>query len=394
VNKEFEKLVAQLVAQYNAVILDNASKCRAILLDIGRNEFNAEIRIFDAMLKDGYLADLKSAGSDVGLCAQRLVAKLQRDYFLAPEFASEFVALLCKSVGLTHAVPTAGTAPTASRRRRSSTTAAKTRVPKTKTPAATPSGQSVQEPGIEIEMVFVQGGTFAMGATPEQGNDAYANERPAHQVTLSDFYIGKHVVTQRQWEDVMNANPSEFRGKDLPVENVSWDDAQKFIAKLNARTGKNYRLPTEAEWEYAARGGSQSRGYKYSGSNNIDEVAWCGGNSGRTTHPVGKKKPNELGIYDMSGNVWEWCQDWYGPYNGEAQTDPTGAKTGQYRVYRGGSWISDAGRARVSNRNSAAPPAVATPISASAWPAVQDKASRARSAQSGVLSKEFCREAE
>jgi formylglycine-generating enzyme required for sulfatase activity len=357
VNKEFEKLVAQLVAQYNAVVLDNASKSKAILLDLGRGEFNAEIRIFAAMLEDGYLADLKSAGSDVGLCAQRLITKLQRDYFLAPEFAPEFVALLCNSVGLTHAVPAAGTAPTAMPKPNQS-------VPKAPTPVATPSGQIANEPGAEIEMVFVQGGTFTMGAVPEpeEPDDPFAprkpprpveyssDELPAHQVTLSDFYIGKYEVTQLQWYSVMNDNPSNFRGKELPVENVSWADAQTFIAKLNAKTGKNYRLPTEAEWEYAARGGSQSRGYKYSGSNNIDEVAWYDRNSRGTTHPVGQKKPNELGLYDMSGNVWDWCQDWYGPYSGEAQTNPTGAKTGRLRVDRGGSWDYGAGYARVSSR--------------------------------------------
>jgi formylglycine-generating enzyme required for sulfatase activity len=150
----------------------------------------------------------------------------------------------------------------------------------------------------------------------------------------------------------MGSNPSGFTG-DLqrPVECVSWNDCQEFITKLNEMTGMNFRLPTEAEWEYAARGGSRSQGYKYSGSNTIGDVAWCGSNSNGETHPVATKQPNEFGIYDMSGNVWEWCQDWYGSYSAGAQTNPTGPASGSYRVFRGGSWIVDARHCRVSNRN-------------------------------------------
>ena len=151
-----------------------------------------------------------------------------------------------------------------------------------------------------IEMVFVQGGTFMMGATPEQGGDCHDDEKPAHQVTLSEYSIGKYEVTQGQWKEVMSDNPSYFKGDDnLPVENVSWGDVQEFIRKLNKKTGESYRLPTEAEWEYAARGGSQSREYKYSGSNNVNDVAWYWDNSEGKTHPVGTKEANELGIYDM-----------------------------------------------------------------------------------------------
>ena len=204
-----------------------------------------------------------------------------------------------------------------------------------------------------IEMVYVKGGTFTMGATAEQGSDAFSNEKPTHSVTVSDFYIGKYEVTQAQWKAVMGSNPSNWTGDNLPVEKVSWDDVQEFIQKLNAQTGKKFRLPTEAEWEYAARGGNQSKGYKYSGSNSISEVAWYDGNSGDKTHPVGQKTPNELGIYDMSGNVWEWCQDWYSSsaYSSSSQTNPTGPSSGSYRVLRGGSWGSNAGRCRVSNRS-------------------------------------------
>jgi len=200
----------------------------------------------------------------------------------------------------------------------------------------------------EPEMVFVEGGTFTMGCTAEQGDDCEDGEYPAHQVTLSSFNIGKYPVTQAQWKAVMESNPSFFTGDNRPVETVSWSDAQTFIAKLNEVTGKNYRLPTEAEWEYAARGGNKSQGYKYSGSDGIDEVAWYAGNNG--THPVGRKIPNELEIYDMSGNVLEWCNDWYGEYSNAPQTNPQGPATGSRCVLRGGSWDAAAGYCRVSNR--------------------------------------------
>ena len=195
-------------------------------------------------------------------------------------------------------------------------------------------------------LVFVDGGTFKMGAK---------DQMPMHQVTLSSFYIGKYEVTQSIWKAVMGSNPSKWQGDNLPVENVSWNDCQEFIKKLNAMTGKNFRLPTEAEWEFAARGGRHSRGYQYSGSKKLDDVAWYDNDSYKQTHPVGTKAPNELGIYDMSGNVLEWCQDWYGVYNSYAQTNPTGPSSGSYRMLRGGSWYSFAGGCRVANRHFTAP---------------------------------------
>lgn len=204
--------------------------------------------------------------------------------------------------------------------------------------------------GIKYNMVWVEGGTFRMGATSEQGSDAYSDEKPVHSVTLSSYYIGKTEVTQALWKAVMGSNPSEFKGDNRPVESVSWDDCQAFIRKLNALTGQNFRLPTEAEWEFACRGGNNSRGYKYSGSNYIDNVAWHWDNSGKKTHPVATKSPNELGIYDMSGNVREWCSDWKGDYSSGAQTNPKGPYDGSYRVNRGGSWGSDAGYCRSSDR--------------------------------------------
>lgn len=201
-----------------------------------------------------------------------------------------------------------------------------------------------------FNLVYVKGGTFQMGS-----NSGDSDEKPVHRVTVSDFYIGKYEVTQKQWKAIMGGNPSNWKGDNLPVEKVSWNDVQKFLRKLNAKTSGNFRLPTEAEWEYAARGGSKSRGYKYAGSNNAGGVAWYDGNSGRKTHPVGQKKANELGLYDMSGNVWEWCSDRYGDYSSSAQTNPKGPNGGSYRVYRGGGWGYDAGLLRVSNRDRGTP---------------------------------------
>ena len=213
--------------------------------------------------------------------------------------------------------------------------------------------------GVSFDMVYVEGGRFDMGATSEQGSDADSDEKPVHSVTLSDYYIGKCEVTQELWEAVMGSNPSHFKGAQNPVERVHWYDCQEFVIRLNSLTGRTFRLPTEAEWEYAARGGNKSRHYKYSGSDNIDEVAWYDGNSGSSTHAVGTKSPNELGIYDMSGNVLEWCSDWYGSYSAGAQTNPQGPSSGSFRVLRGGSLESSyAGRCRVSYRDRGHPNAI------------------------------------
>jgi uncharacterized repeat protein (TIGR02543 family) len=211
----------------------------------------------------------------------------------------------------------------------------------------------------DTAMVFVQGGTFTMGCTAGD-TQCYSNESPTSSVTVSDFYIGQYEVTQRLWTSVMGSNPSADcgsygSGDNYPVYCVSWDDVQDFLVALNQQTGRTYRLPTEAEWEYAARGGTQSRGHIYSGSDNIDEVAWYWENSDDGTKPVGTKQPNELGIYDMSGNVWEWVNDWYGDYTADAKTDPQGPATGSYRVGRGGSWNYVAEYCRVSNRGSINP---------------------------------------
>ena len=204
---------------------------------------------------------------------------------------------------------------------------------------------------LRYEMIFVEGGTFQMGSSSGD-----SDEKPVHSVTLSGFNIGKYEVTQAQWTAVMGNNPSNFTGcDDCPVENVSWNDAQQYISKLNSQTGKNYRLPTEAEWEFSARGRKSSKGYTYSGSNDLNSVAWNSDNSGSKTHTVGGKQANELGVYDMTGNVWEWCSDWYGTYNSYSETNPTGASSGWIRVLRGGSWHYDADFCRTALRSGSNP---------------------------------------
>lgn len=206
--------------------------------------------------------------------------------------------------------------------------------------------------GVSFDMIAVEGGTFWMGA--EDGDyEASSVERPRHEVRVDDYAIGQTEVTQQLWETVMGNNPSNWKGADLPVENVSWDECQTFITKLNALTGREFRLPTEAEWEFAARGGKNSNGYKYSGSNDIDAVAWYINNSDGKTHPVAQKAYNELGIYDMSGNVWEWCNDWYDEqyYSVASHDNPTGPSATSFHVRRGGRWDHNSPLCRVSSRN-------------------------------------------
>ena len=214
--------------------------------------------------------------------------------------------------------------------------------------------------GVSFKMILVDGGTFTMGSTAEQ-TGAESDEKPAHQVTLSDYYIAETEVTQGLWKAVTGYSPTSGGpswsssygiGDNYPAYHISYEDVQSFITQLNALTGVTFRMPTEAEWENAARGGNQSKGYLYSGSNTIDNVAWYNGTSGYKTHPVATKAANELGLYDMSGNVWEWCSDWYSDsyYSSSSQNNPQGPSSGFHRVYRGGSWINFATECRVANR--------------------------------------------
>jgi len=225
------------------------------------------------------------------------------------------------------------------------------KVPEKATAASLPEyGKSFEDPVTGMEFVFVKGGCFEMGDTFGDGDP---DEKPVHEVCVDDFYLGKYEVTQEQWEIVTGNNPSRFKERDRPVEQVSWNDVQQFIRRLNDQSGRKFRLPTEAEWEYAARSGGRRE--KYAGTDQEGELgqyAWYVVNSGRITHPVGKKRPNGLGLYDMSGNVWEWCADRYGEnyYQGSPKNNPEGPFNGSYRVLRGGSWFDDPGFMRAAFR--------------------------------------------
>ena len=212
---------------------------------------------------------------------------------------------------------------------------------------------SIEVNGMTFDMVFVEGDTFNMGATSEQAYDAWPQEYPVHEVTLSSYYIGKFEVTQGLWEAVTGKNPSSHKGNaNYPVEQISREDAKTFVATLSELTGRTFTLPTEAQWEFAARGGRQRVFKVFSGSDEINEVAWYYDNSNMESHPVGKKAPNELGLYDMSGNVWEWCSDWYGSYTNDDAENPTGPESGEYVVIRGGCFNNSVGGCRVSFRSS------------------------------------------
>ncbi len=218
-----------------------------------------------------------------------------------------------------------------------------------------PDPEDKTEKGIDfgdIKMILVAQGSFSMGST-----SGFSDEKPVHEVLIDSFYIGKYEVTQALWKEIMDNSPSEFKGDSLPVESVTWSQVQTFLTKLNEKSGLNYCLPTEAEWEYAASGGNQNKNYKYSGSHDADEVAWYRSNAGKTTHIVGSKQVNTLGIYDMSGNVWEWCSDWYGQnyYTSSPQSNPQGPNSGDQKITRGGCWDSDTTNIRKTCRFFALP---------------------------------------
>jgi formylglycine-generating enzyme required for sulfatase activity len=220
--------------------------------------------------------------------------------------------------------------------------------------AASPAGgQGVAGPLPGMTFVTLPAGSFQMGSTT--GDE---DEKPVHKVTLSSFALMTTEVTQVQWRAVMGDNPSYFKGDDLPVENVSWNDVQDFLRKLNQRDpGKGYRLPTEAEWEYACRAGSTARWCFGDNESQLGDYAWYIANADGRTHPVGRKRANAWGLFDMHGNVWEWCQDWYGNYPSGDLTNPAGPTSGTYRVIRGGTWYSYSSSARCASRNTVTPPA-------------------------------------
>ncbi len=208
--------------------------------------------------------------------------------------------------------------------------------------------------GIKLEMVLIPAGEFLMGS-PDSDKEAYPFEKPQHRVRITKpFYLGKYLVTQEQWEAVMGNNPSRFKGPKNPVEQVSWEDCQKFLGKLNAKVGSGagkFQLPSEAQWEFACRAGSTTKYYFGDDAARLGDYAWYTANSEDKTHPVGEKKPNASGLYDMHGNVWEWCQDWFEDYKESPVDDPTGAATGSYRVLRGGGWGDPAGFCRSAYRD-------------------------------------------
>ncbi len=220
---------------------------------------------------------------------------------------------------------------------------------------------------INMKMVWVEGGDFLMGCTSEQGSSCNTDEQNVRRVTVDGYYIAMVEVTQSQWEKVMGTTIYQQKSKtggsnvygtgpDYPMYYVSWEEAMDFCRQLSQKTGRKYTLPTEAQWEYAARGGKNPDGTKYAGRSSVDAVAWYDGNSGSSTHPVATKQPNALGLYDMSGNVWEWCRDWYSAgYAGYDTNNPQGPESGSYRVYRGGSWNGDASGCRVSFRTDCTP---------------------------------------
>ena len=342
VEAEFIEIITKMVAERGKDDLFDTKRCMSVIADLTRNKFKRERNLLFPAIESGAAKAIYGASeSDLQICKLRQIRKLEEEYNLRRFAAEEVVnmlALILREDDTTTVIPQLLKP-----------------VDSQKPPPPPESGKDYSESQYGIDMVYVKGGKFMMGATPEQGSDCPAHEKPAHEVTLSDFYIGKYPVTQAQWKAVMDKNPSHFKGDNLPVEFMSWNDAHEFIRKLNRETGRDYRLPTEAEWEYAARGGNRSRGYKYSGSDDIEEVAWYLNNSGYKMHCVGTKKANELGIYDMSGNVWEWVGDWDGKYCGSPQTNPHGPADGSHRVVRGGSWDYPDKNARVSSRYYRAP---------------------------------------
>jgi len=322
-------------------IVSDAERAGVFLRNLAKGKHKTQEQVFTECLKDGVVNGLRGVfGEELSTRKESLAQKLSAEKGRDLELYREAIDVLCIILfGSEPGIPVEEYASVAET-----------------DDAGRKDGDIIN---INIEMVFVEGGTFTMGGTSEQGSDCRDEEKPPRSVTLSDYYIGKYEVTQGLWKSVMGSLPPTLTpssmygyGDDYPVYNVSWNDAvNEFLPRLNQLTGKQYRLPTEAEWEYAARGGANGRGYKYSGGDDIESVALYNKNGGHRTHPVGGKSPNELGIYDMSGNVEEWVSDWYAGYPLTAQTDPTGPASGCARVFRGGGWGRSAGGCRVSCRS-------------------------------------------
>jgi formylglycine-generating enzyme required for sulfatase activity len=345
-NAQFTAIIQKLIAERGKDALLDTARGKSLAADYCGTEYRKERRLLAQALEAGAGKAINEAG-DLEACKRQQARHLQDEYFLAPETAADVVDMLA----FTLRGDASGVQAAPARKQNAS--------PGVSGAQSAPAGGMNNRAGgaAPANFVWVEGGTFSMGSNAA---DAYDNEKPVHQVTVSSFYMAKYPVTQKEWISVMRNNPSTFRGDDLPVERVTWYEAIEYCNRLSDREGltpcyggtadnvicnwnaNGYRLPTEAEWEYAAKGGGKDRFvvYEYSGSDDADEVGWYGDNSGGTTHPVGKKLPNSLGIYDMSGNVCEWCWDRYGDYSSESQTDPFGPTSGSTRVFRGGSWRS------------------------------------------------------
>ncbi len=353
-NNEVRKKLVNLVATYGSdEISTNIRKTEGLLRDFC-GEHKREIAVLISAMKHRIPEEILSAKSNTinQLQFSRFAKRLHDNEGTSEEYAKwaveSWAVALGKEVETNHAAKpeTEEIEDKVDTDSGSSNTYPKEEISR-------PSVGSYTDPLIGMEFVYVNGGCYEMGDTFGDGDGGEA-EQPVHEVSIDDFYIGKYVVTQGQWEDVMGNNPSRFKkGHNYPVEQVSWDNAQEFIVKLNKKAEKNYRLPTEAEWEYAARSGGKRE--KYAGTSSeseLDRYCWYDENSSSITHPVGQKKPNGLGIYDMSGNVFEWCSDWDDEnyYSESPHNNPKGSKSGYFRVVRGGSWFYGARHCRSSNR--------------------------------------------
>ncbi|MDR1921074.1 MAG: formylglycine-generating enzyme family protein [Candidatus Adiutrix sp.] len=309
-DREIINILLRIREAQGVEVFSDLKKCRSFLADYTAGTYKAESRAMLLGLEEKFYDRLRGAGALTATEVRGLERRLISAYFLNEPAASFIVRGWCEVFGLRCPEPGFGQAEASLSKSRANS--------------------------IGMEFVLIPAGEFMMGS-PDGDEDADCDENQ-HRVTISrPFCLGKYEVTQAQWEAVMGNNPSEFEGRNNPVENVSWDDVQEFINKLNQKEGGNkYRLPTEAEWEYAARAGTTSTYSFGDDAEALGRYAWYGENSGGTTHPVGQKEPNAWGLYDMHGNVWEWVQDWYDDYSGSPATDPLGASSGSSRVFRGG----------------------------------------------------------
>ncbi|MDR0569007.1 MAG: formylglycine-generating enzyme family protein [Spirochaetaceae bacterium] len=342
---DFQNMVKSMVLRHGLGILSNGSKCRSALAEITKGAYQAEITLFLHTIESGCPKKIAAAGDSRSI-RESLIHGLQEEYFILPPDAESVIALLGELLRKPDSAGAAG------------------------------DGVSQAAETAADALVLVEGGTFLMGTARKE---AYKrnDELPQHQVTVNDFLMGKYQVTQKEFRQIMKTNPSHFKGDDRPVEHISWYGAVEYCNKRSLQEGltpayqdsggiiaftlkaDGYRLPTEAEWEYAAKGGSKATHvYLYAGSNDPAEVGWFKENSGDMTRSVGTKEPNTLGLFDLSGNVWEWCWDWYGEYSAQAQTNPVGPVSGDARIVRGGSWGSISRTLRSTERGRGDPGAL------------------------------------